>query len=650
MSAALHEVPRPIPLRVCIDGIPEAIRAEARWVVWSYVLREGKWTKPLYVATAQAQLADSTDPTTWRPFDDALGAYEDGKCDGIGFVLGDGWVGFDSDHKDAPEYRHILNSYSEYSPSGDGGIHTLCRGKKPGTKCRVGREFELYDSGRYFTVTGHHIPGTPKTVEERTAEIATLYGRLFPERIEHTVTTATSVTEDDALIAKAKTAKNGAKFTALWSGDTSEHAGDESAADLALCAMLAFWTNRDAGRMDRLFRRSGLARDKWDSRRGDSTWGANVIAQAIESTPKGYTGHDDPFKKNVELVCAKDVKVETLAWLNYGRFAYGAITLVEGGPEKGKSTVLCDYAARVSTGAPFPGESTGREPGNVVMLIAEDDIAATVVPRLIAANADLSHVFFLGATKDEKGQVVPFHLSDDCERLEAQCKKFGATFIVVDPLVSFLGSRSGKTLDSYNDMQVRKSLGPLKELAEHTRASIAAIRHYKKRAGTDALEAGGGSVGFTALVRVMIAALPNPHDENSYLLAVAKNNLVRKDKRPAILYQIVPSTTNPDIGCVQWGEAVEMSASDILLEQAKVDREANKTVSGRVAEATAFLEDFLVPGKPVKSADVFAAAKEQCGLTPAVVREAKAGMGVRVEKEAGKPNGAWEWIRESPKM
>src|SRR5438128_1878879 len=81
-AAASHEVPRPTPLPLRVESIPELLRALLRWVMWIYVWRQengkpGKWTKPPFVATAPAQPADSTDPTTWRSFADALGAYED---------------------------------------------------------------------------------------------------------------------------------------------------------------------------------------------------------------------------------------------------------------------------------------------------------------------------------------------------------------------------------------------------------------------------------------------------------------------------------------------------------------------------------------------------------------------------------------------
>jgi primase-polymerase (primpol)-like protein len=181
---ALSMVPcqaKPHPLRIRVEGIPEAMRAEQRWVVWKYEWREGKpgkWTKTPYIATAPQTHAKSTDPTTWRTFADALAQK---LCDGIGFVLGDGWVGYDYDAAGIPEHVQLLNSYTERSPSGK--IHVLMRGSKPPGRCRVG-PYELYDHGRYFKVTGQHVPNTPTTVEERTAEIATLHGLLFPTEAE----------------------------------------------------------------------------------------------------------------------------------------------------------------------------------------------------------------------------------------------------------------------------------------------------------------------------------------------------------------------------------------------------------------------------------------------------------------------------------
>ena len=333
-------------------------------------------------------------------------------------------------------------------------------------------------------------------------------------------------------------------------------------------------------------------------------------------------------ERHLELIRASEVTVEKIDWLWRSRFAKGAVTLAEGGPEKGKSTILADLAARISCGHSFPGDTETREPANVVMLIAEDDIAATVVPRLIAAGADRQRVFFLGVTRDERWDAVPFHLSDDAGRLRDKCQEVGhVAFIVVDPLVSFMGSRQGRTLNTYNDMEVRKALAPLKTLAEETHAAVAAIRHYRKGKGTDALEAGGGSVAFAALVRVIIAALPDPKDPTKYLFAIAKNNLVKKSERPALAYEIVPSATNPDIGCIAWGRVVELSANEILAAQA----EADKHNTGKVKEAKVFLETFLASRGWVATKEIVAAADAH-GIKKHNLERAKETLAIDVEK------------------
>ena len=360
-----------------------------------------------------------------------------------------------------------------------------------------------------------------------------------------------------------------------------------------------------------------------------------------------YKRGDLGFSRDIEFICAAEVTVVKLKWLYYARLAHGAITLVEGGPEKGKSTILCDFAARVSRGESFPGETETRAPGNVVMLVAEDDIATTVVPRLMAAGADLKRIFFVGVTKDERGNVVPFHMSDDCERLQTKCEEVNAMLVIVDPLVSFIGSRKGKTVNTNNDLEVRKSLAPLKDLAEQLQASVAAIRHYRKGNGTDALEAGGGSVGFAALVRVIIAALPDPdsEDDNHYLLAVAKNNLVAKSKRPALAYEIVPSADDPDIGQIAWGATVEKSANEVL--EAIVAARAAAKHSGKVALAKEFLETYLPTDVWVLSKDIMKDGKELHGLSEDAIRRGKDELPEVIPEKRG---AVWGWIRKSGEM
>jgi len=174
---------------------------------------------------------------------------------------------------EAEDAVFTLNSYTELSARGS-GFHTIVEGEKPGDQCR-GRlgdiGVEVYSHGRLLAFTGHRLPGTQATVESRQLELEAVYGLVFP-RGEAPVPchVGESVGSDAAVIARAESAKNGAKFKRLWAGDWSGYPS-QSEADNALCRLLAYWTGRDRGQMDRLFRQSGLYRDKWD--RPESTYG-----------------------------------------------------------------------------------------------------------------------------------------------------------------------------------------------------------------------------------------------------------------------------------------------------------------------------------------------------------------------------------------
>jgi putative DNA primase/helicase len=282
--------------------IPSGMCDVRRWVLWNLEIRDGHPTKVPYQAEYPSTRASSTDPTTWSDFHTAHAAVEDGKADGVGFVLGGGYVGVDLDACRDPETGVMiaeahaiisgLSSYTEISPSGT-GVHVLLRGQLPPGGRRQGH-VEIYANGRYFTVTGRPVDGSPTTIDERSAELAALHGRLFgpnggPDDRPIPRPVATVADEDSVLLERARGASNGAKFSALFAGEITAYAS-ASEADLALCRLLAFWTDRDAGRIDRLVRRSGLFREKWDERHGAQTYGERTIDKAIAGCREGYIG------------------------------------------------------------------------------------------------------------------------------------------------------------------------------------------------------------------------------------------------------------------------------------------------------------------------------------------------------------------------
>jgi putative DNA primase/helicase len=140
---------------------------------------------------------------------------------------------------------------------------------------------EIYAAGRYFTMTGNHLSGTPDCIEDRQGELDSIIRERFPvtalEREAVSRPPRTDSKPDAEIIGRALRAKSGARFQKLWAGDTSDYDGDHSRADAALCRMLSFWTRGNTEQVDRLFRMSGLMRDKWNRKTGEETYGARTI-------------------------------------------------------------------------------------------------------------------------------------------------------------------------------------------------------------------------------------------------------------------------------------------------------------------------------------------------------------------------------------
>lgn len=304
----------------------EEFKPLKQWVLWRLEQRNGKWTKPP-VSPITGQGAQSNNPATWGTFDQCARILEQdtaGSFGGIGIMLANGLYGVDLDHCVDPVGRvaepiaqaiiATADSYSEYSPSGT-GIHVLMRGRKPEGTCKQhisepidGQNdvvAEMYDGGRYFTVTGRPY-GAPKPVQERTAQGAMIHAAIVqagerlkakrkPQQTEQAPTQPQQAQQRaqrsaaDILTAMFQS-QHGAAIQALWRGDMTAHGDDHSKADQALCNHLAYWTNGDPQMMDQLFRQSGLMREKWDSRRGGSTYGANTISNAL----KGFIPYTGP--------------------------------------------------------------------------------------------------------------------------------------------------------------------------------------------------------------------------------------------------------------------------------------------------------------------------------------------------------------------
>lgn len=269
-SPPLYLTPRP-------DGIPKPLRAISQWTNWSPELLDGRWTKVLKSSATRSN-ASSTDNRTWSAFETALEA----NPDRLGFVFkaGGGLFGIDLDDCRDPEtggvepwaeaiVERFPRIYWEVSPSGS-GLHGIGLGQLPEGRRRVGK-IEMYDRGRYFTVTGHPLPGHEELGCVDLLDLAAWHTELFPPKQTSQGTPQASggaSVDDQELIERIRRSAQGETFQALFDrGDVTPYAGDDSAGDLALMNLLRFWTGGDPARMEAIFGRSKLAqRDKWQNR------------------------------------------------------------------------------------------------------------------------------------------------------------------------------------------------------------------------------------------------------------------------------------------------------------------------------------------------------------------------------------------------
>lgn len=293
------------------EGIPSALRDTPRWVAWRQdpPLKPGGKPRKVPINPSTGALASVTDPTTWSSFEGALQRMRDDGLAGIGFVLtdADNIVCVDLDAcinvETGEVQEHALRlvsrfaSFVETSASGT-GIHIWLRGALPPGRNRSGN-FEVYARDRFIAVTGQLFDPRFPSIEERGEVLAKVFHEVFGKQpgkkpaAPVAPRAASAVPEDDhAVLKRAFASKKGSAIEALYRGELNGHAS-QSEADLALCAHLAFWTDGDSVRMDRIFRASGLFRAKWDERRGESTYGAQTISKALE----GHTPRRRPKQK-----------------------------------------------------------------------------------------------------------------------------------------------------------------------------------------------------------------------------------------------------------------------------------------------------------------------------------------------------------------
>lgn len=340
------------------------------------------------------------------------------------------------------------------------------------------------------------------------------------------------------------------------------------------------------------------------------------------------------------LVSLSTVEPKPVRWLWPGRIPLGKLTIIDGDPGLGKSTVALDLAARVSIGAAMPDGARGdiEGPAEVVVMSAEDDAADTIRPRLDAATADVSKISLLtgvletlpaGPDGAPRGRERLLTLKDVLA-LQAAVETTRAKLVIVDPLVSYLAT------DAHVDADVRSRLMPLAKIAAETGAAVVLIRHLNKSVGGNPLYRGGGSIGIIAAVRSALLVAPSPDDERRRVLAVSKSNLA--EPAPSLGFEIeAPS----GVARVRWLGPENTTAAALLAAAAESQEEKSERL-----DAVAFLRERLSDGpKPYK--DILREAKDS-GISERTLDRAKAALRVVSKRQGFGRDGGWEWRLPSP--
>jgi hypothetical protein len=652
---------KPQTLPVQLDRIPSCLKELPRWVGWRWEFNPDKpgghhhgWDKPL-LNPKTGKNAESDSPDTWGAYEQAVAFMTRASLDGIGVnLLGyEGIVVHDLDNCRNPETGEItpramniirlVGGYREITPSGT-GIRGISWGQKTGPRVEASKGGPIdgaqYDGsrGRYVTLTGQTLPeSTPDICEAHPGSIEAAYALMFPAKESNPGLRPDPRrvdADDQELLEKAFAAANGYKFKRLWDGGTSDYGDDDSVADMALCSHLGFWTGGDAARIDRLFRQSGLMRDKWDRRWGEGTYGSETIGKVLGGTTefyspngrhsngKAHNGHHsaaeeaflglagelDSEEVQLHITRVADVLSEQVQPLWPKRIFQGKLAVMAGDPGVGKSYASLDIAARVSLGGPWPDGAGYAPQGNVLLLSAEDGLADTVKPRLDLLGADMRRIYSLGLTVSKGAEELGLSLQQHLPEIEQFIVENDIILLVVAPLLAFTGR-----VDTHKTAEVRGLLSPLAAMAERTGCAVLLVMHPNKNSQEgNPLYRISASLDFAAAARSVMLIAKHPDDPEQRVMATIKCNLTEHPEPMAFGF--------PHDGCFTWKGIADVDISRLLAPPVR-DEDRNER-----EEAKDFLKTLLADG-PVPATQVHQESK-QLNISSRTLTRAKADLGI----------------------
>jgi hypothetical protein len=354
------------------------------------------------------------------------------------------------------------------------------------------------------------------------------------------------------------------------------------------------------------------------------------LADYVGTKPAGIPGAS-PMKTSaaVEIECFHGITPGELRWVWHKRVPAGKLTLFVGDPGQGKSLVTISIAAHISRGDLFP-DGARAEPGDVIFLSAEDDPSDTQLPRLIAANADLSRVHRVKAVKvtltDGATGESLFNLERDIEKLdEALARIPNAQLLVIDPVSAYMGK-----IDTHRDAEIRRVLTPLGEVAARRRIAVIGVMHLRKSEASALLRV-SGSVGFVAAARVVWGIGENPDVPGSHVMVAVKNNLAAIGDGLAYSIEAVG-----DVPRIAWQQgSIHLDANEVL----SSDPREKQRRGERQSKAKDWLCALLADGEEHPLTEITLAA-DKAKISWRTLKRAKQESGIQHVKHGRQ----WFWV------
>jgi hypothetical protein len=352
-------------------------------------------------------------------------------------------------------------------------------------------------------------------------------------------------------------------------------------------------------------------------------------------TRNGPAANEEPSQHReakLLVVNLADVPIAEVRWLWPDRIPLGKLTILDGDPGLGKSSVTLDIAARLTRGLPMPNAppESALPPSSVVLLTAEDGLGDAIRPRLEAAGACLAKVNAMQGFDNSEGMIFPITLPMDVRSIAKIVEMTQAKLVLIDPLMAYLH----ESVQAHNDQSVRRALLPLAQLAENSGAAVVVVRHLNKQPSKNINYRGGGSIGIIGAARSGLIVCKDADAPHQRLLGVSKCNLC---KPPRVLrYEVAAEGKSSR---VLW-----LGESNADIEKLFAAQAGNEAAAGN--DADEFLKALLAQG-PVPATVI---AAEAAKLDIKGLRGAKRRLRIKSVRVAGtdRPGMRWVWRMPAP--